>query len=96
MLVVGFKETMRAKTSLKKSRNKVRNMLHGESQEMFPKGATGTSIIDLARKLLNGTENFCYAKIQCAVCNAEMPTTQPDNLMYIHSRAKSINEWFKS
>jgi hypothetical protein len=96
MLVVGFKETMRAKTSLKKSRNKVRNMLHSESQEMFPKGATGTSIIDLARKLLNGTESFCYAKIQCAVCNAEMPTTQPDNLMYIHSRAKSINEWFKS
>jgi hypothetical protein len=91
MLVVGFKETARAKTLLKKSRNKVRNMLHSESQEMFPKGATCTSIIDLARKLVNGTGSFCYAKIQCAVCNAEMLATQPDNLMYIHSRAKSVN-----
>jgi hypothetical protein len=60
-------------------------------QEMFPKGATCTSIIDLARKLVNGTGSFCYAKIQCAVCNAEMLATQPDNLMYIHSRAKSVN-----
>jgi hypothetical protein len=71
-------------------------MLHSKSQEMFSKGATSTSIIDLARKLVNGTESFCYAKIQCAVCNAEMLATQPDNLIYIYLRAKSVNEWFKS
>jgi hypothetical protein len=96
MLAFNYKEVIKGKKTLESARNSVRNMLYNKDKNLFPKGTAGTSISDLAEKLMNGTQKLCYAKIQCTICNTEVLLDTPNNMMYIHSRAKNINEWFKS
>jgi hypothetical protein len=93
MLAFNYKEVIRGKKTLESARNNIRNMLHNEDKRLFPKGAAGTSISDLAKKLMNGTQILCYAKIKCTMCNTEVPLDPPDNIMYVHSKAKNINDW---
>ena len=96
MLAFNYKEVIKGKKTLEKARNKVRNVLYNENKEMFPKGASGTSISDLAKKLVNGAQPICCAILQCSICNTETTLDPPENLMYIHSRSKNINDWFQA
>lgn len=96
MLAFGFNEVVKGEMRLENARDNVRNMLYEFDQTMFPKGANGTSIPDLAKMLMNGTESLCYAKIKCTICKTEVSLNPPDNLIYIHSNARTVNGWFQT
>jgi hypothetical protein len=58
LLAFGFKEVIKDHISLEQARNDVRNILYEQDQSMFPKGSNGTSIPDLAKYLINGTNTL--------------------------------------
>jgi len=95
-LAFGFDEVIKGKMRLEKARDNVRDMLYEVDPMMFPKGANGTSIPDLAKTLMNGSGLSCYANFQCMICKTEVSLNPPDNLMYIHSNANTVNSWFQT
>jgi hypothetical protein len=93
----GYKDVTRGKSSLVIVRDNIRNYLYEADNMAFPRGKVGTSVIDLATKMLCDGDAAGIETITCIKCNNHIVTDRsPMFVMYIKDKIhKSISEWFK-
>jgi predicted RNA-binding Zn-ribbon protein involved in translation (DUF1610 family) len=68
LLASGFHQALREEISLELTRDKVRQVLHEEYPDMFPMGQIGTSVGDLAFKMLWPDNHIAQSQYRCPEC----------------------------
>jgi hypothetical protein len=96
-LAYNYRKVLQGQNHLEGARNDVRRLLYKVDNNLFPYGKVGTSVSELAQKLIDGDQLACSAQLQCISCKTLEPIGPPDNLMEVLDKhSKSINGWFQN
>jgi hypothetical protein len=68
LLASGFQQVLHGGTSLELARDEVRQVLHNTYPDMFPMGQTGTSVGDLAFRMLESDNHIANSQNTCPEC----------------------------
>jgi hypothetical protein len=71
LLADEFEQVHHNRTTLEAARDTVREILHDNHPDAFPSGATGTSVGELAFRILDSEQCIAKSRFVCAQCNTK-------------------------
>ena len=82
LLASGFQEVLHGELSLENTRDEVRQVLHDAYPDMFPMGQTGTSVGDLAFRMLESENHIANSQYMCPNCGRSSASERDKRFSY--------------
>ncbi len=94
LLAEGFQKAAMSQYTLEQARDNVRSLLHQKDPRMFPFGQIGTSVVELAKVMLETEEKVTYYQNYCLQCEYVEPLLEYDQGYVLSSTNTQIKSTF--